>query len=173
MIWPVGNLDISYICPCHVTAVECWCPNCCLCVQVSPIYRRPWCLLHRSWSTVMTLPLSVLSWLLQIYNLPSPICNPDVWHIGPGHVVAGHSISAVVRTQPVLLHLQKGSTLWCISRSRPFWIHGAPPMLLMEVMGYKSTKTVYNGQVAIVTGPLCQNSGQYLNNLAGPQPQDI
>ena len=46
-------------------------------------------------------------------------------------------------------------------------------MLLMEVMGYESTKTVYNGQVAIVTGPLCQNSGQYLNNLAGPQPQDI
>ena len=47
-----------------------------------------------------------------------------------------------------------------ISRSRSFWIHGAPPMLLMEVMGYKSTKTVYNGQLAILTGPFCQNKGQ-------------
>ena len=40
-------------------------------------------------------------------------------------------------------------------------------MLLMEVMGYKSTKTVYSGQLAILT------VRTVVNNLAGPQPQDI
>ena len=38
----------------------------------------------------------------------SPVCNPDVRNIGPGHVVAGHSIPSVVWSQPVLFHLQRG-----------------------------------------------------------------
>ena len=40
-------------------------------------------------------------------NIDSPVGNPDVGDVGPGHVVAGDPVAPVVGTQPVLLHLQE------------------------------------------------------------------
>ena len=44
---------------------------------------------------------------MQIRFPNSPIGNPDVGDVGPGHVVAGDPVAPVVGTQPVLLHLQE------------------------------------------------------------------
>ena len=46
--------------------------------------------------------------ILRIISQSLPVRNPDVRDIGPGHVVAGHSIPSVVWSQPVLFHLQRG-----------------------------------------------------------------
>ena len=54
-----------------------------------------------------------------------PVCHPDVWHVGPRHVVAADSLPLVVGPQPVLLDLVR----------EPAGHHGVPGQLAHVAAG--------------------------------------